>query len=333
MTVIVALGQAVIRAPVSWPAETRATVAGADAVFCNFEGCVAPPGAWPMKTKTVHPAHRHALAALRDLGVTHLSIANNHVWDFGHAGILETRRAAEAAGFAVAGAGRDRTEAGAPALAHGLAVIAADLGPTPDWAVAGDGPGVNPLRTRRRLALPAADIARLRAIARATGEARRRARRAAIGYDAAPDGAGFYGLDLAEGAEPAEIWESDDADFDRLAQGIGRARETADRVAVSLHYHHWASDWTRPPDWLEPLAARLIAAGADAVLGHGPPVAYRAKALAGGAFAPGLGNLVFHTARANAYDREGLDVWTGRAVRLSAGVMTDTSLPAQRPPG
>lgn len=107
----------------------------------------------------------------------------------------------------------------------------------------------------------------------------------------------------------------------------------ADRVAVSLHYHHWAPDWSVPPDWLEPLAARLIAAGADAVPCHGPPIAYRAKALAGGAFAPGLGNLVFHTARADAYDREGLDVWTGQALRLDGdGAMRAVPLPAVRPP-
>ena len=38
---------------------------------------------------------------------------------------------------------------------------------------------------------------------------------------------------------------------------------------------------------------------------------YEAIILDGGAIAPSLGNLVFHTARAERYDRLGHPVWTG----------------------
>jgi len=54
---IVALGQALIHEPVDWPQELRALTRDADAVICNFEGCLPPPDAWPMKSKTVHAAH------------------------------------------------------------------------------------------------------------------------------------------------------------------------------------------------------------------------------------------------------------------------------------
>jgi poly-gamma-glutamate synthesis protein (capsule biosynthesis protein) len=302
-------------------------------VLANFEGCLPPPGAWPMKGKTVHPAHRTALAGLAALGVTHLSLANNHAWDFGYPGLIRTRRLAEDAGFAVAGAGRCAAEAARPALLRGVAMIAVDLGPTPDWAIAGLGPGVNPLRLRLTLGLPGPDLARLAGIATASGEAARRARRAAIGYDAAAPGPSFYGLALAEAEAPQEIWSVDEADFDRLAAGVEAARAEAGLVAVSAHYHHWAPDWRRPPDWLEPLADRILAAGADLVVCHGPPLAFGLMPRGARAIAPGLGNLAFHTRRAARYDALGLDVWRGAALLHEDGRNRLEPVAALRPEG
>ncbi len=314
---IVALGQALIRCPVRWPEELRDLVAGAEAVLCNFEGCIRPPGSWPMKTKTVHPAHPDALAALRDLGVTHLALANNHLWDYGPAAVLATRRAALAAGFAVAGAGADLAEAAAAGLRGGVALLAADAGPTPDWAIARPGhPGINPLRLRLGLRLPAADIARLTEISRQTGAEALARRRQAVGYDAAVEGASFYGLPLEEAAAVAEDWQADPADLHRLTAAVAAARAAADRVLVSLHYHHWRPDWRESPSWLLAAAGAVAGAGADALFAHGPPVASDLTCVGGMPVAPGLGNLVFHTARSAIYARQGLDVWTGAALLL-----------------
>lgn len=320
----VAFGQAILRAPVTWPEEIRALAHGADAVLANFEGCLPPAGAARMKRKTVHPAHPGALGALAGLGVTHLTLANNHAWDFGLDGLLATRAACLAAGFSVAGAGRDLAEAAAPAQAGGLAVIAVDLGPTPDWAVAGAGPGVNPLGMTRVLGLPGADLARLRALAEAVGDSARAARRRAVGYDAPGRYETLFGLAVEEAETPVERLLPDPADLDRLAAGIAAARAGADRVIVSGHYHHWGPDWLCPPDWLGPLSARIAAAGADAAVFHGPPVAYPLwPEIAGAgrrcAVAPGLGNLVFHTARADRYDAERLPVRIGAALTLADG--------------
>lgn len=374
---IVALGQALIRHPLTWSDEIRALVAGADAVMCNFEGCIAPPGAFPMKTKTVHPAPPSALPALRDLGVTHLALANNHVWDYGPASVLATRRAAEAAGFACAGAGASLAEAAAFALKNGAALIAVDAGPTPDWAIARGGPeggahpGVNPLRLRRTLELPRADLLRLAEIAEATGAKDLAARRQAIGYDA-KSGDNFYGIDLAEGSSPHERWQSDPADLARLLEGIEAAKRVADAVIVSLHYHHWSADWQRAPEWLGPIAAEIAAAGATALIAHGPPVCYpqsyadrqnppaegtKDKLDAAGQgprnqadaapqssavspanehakmpVAAGLGNLVFHTARSATYAREGVPVWQGGALILEPGPARLEPVAVLRPP-
>lgn len=331
---IVALGQALIRHPVVWPGELRALLAGADAVLCNFEGCIRPPGSWPMKTTALHPAHPQALAALRELGVTHLALANNHVWDYGPQAVLATRQAALEAGFAVAGAGADLAQAGAAGLAGGVALLAADAGPTPDWACARPGhPGINPLRLRLRLRLPAADLARLEAIARATGARELALRRQAVGYDPPATGPGFYGLPLLEGAAAGEDWHLDPADLARMERAIAGARAGADRVLVSLHYHHWRPDWHQPPVWLQAVGRAAARAGADALFAHGPPVASGLSTIDAMPLAAGLGNLVFHTARSAIYAREALDVWRGAALVLDRGGARLEPVRALAPPG
>jgi poly-gamma-glutamate synthesis protein (capsule biosynthesis protein) len=309
---IVAFGQAVIHEPVDWPQDMRDAAADADAAICNFEGCLPPARAWPMKRKTVHPAHEDALAMLGTLGITHLALANNHAWDFGHAGIVNTRAAVVDAGFAAAGAGLTLDEAAAPAIRNGLALIAADCGPTPDWAIAGAStPGINPLRMNRSLGLPDSDLARLREIKQETGETELRRLRQDIGYDRPQESEQFYHVAIEEADTPREIWRCDKSDFERLADNISKARQHAETIVVALHYHHWSNDWSRPPDWLVPLARRIAEAGADAVIGTGPPFLYEALIHDSGAIAPSLGNLVFHTARTERYDHLGHPVWTG----------------------
>lgn len=328
---IVLLGQAIVHHPVDWPAELRDLVDGADAVICNFEGCLPPDGSWPMKSKTVHPAHPEALAMLADLGVTHLGLANNHAWDFGHAGMLETRRRAESYGFAVAGAGCTAAEAWRAVDRNGVALIAIDAGPTPDWAIAGTGPGVAAIRVRKVLGLPTGDIAVIREIARETGDTERRERRQAIGYDRPDEADRPLGLHIQPSDERCELWQVDPDDLDRLAAEIAAARDMADKVIVALHYHHWAPDWTSPPMWLDDLVACAAKAKADAVIGSGPPWPFPTRYEGKTFVAPGLGNLVFHTRRAARYDKLGLPVWRGLAVVWENHCWRTVDFPVPRP--
>lgn len=319
---ITVFGQALIHRPVVWPKEMRALAHGADAVICNFEGCLPTKGLWPMKRKTVHAAHPDAPGMLADLGVTHLSIANNHVWDYGHAGILSTRAAIERAGLVAAGAGISATEAASAVIRNGVALLAVDAGPTPDWAIANDGPGVNAVRISRKLGLPAKILTELIAISRESGDAERRAKRQAIGYDAADTSASFHGLPLEENDRVTEIWQADQADVEQLITHIRTTRALADCVMVSLHYHTWASDWSQAPDWLSQLCSTLLDAGADGVICTGPPVAIPTEIQGAKVCAPGLGNLVFHTARGATYDRLQIPVWQGTALQFENGIWT-----------
>ena len=78
-------------------------------------------------------------------------LANNHVLDWGEAGLLDTLRVLGANGVSLAGAGRDLDEAGAPAVIHipgkGRVILFAFAMPTSgtplDWTATSTGPGVN----------------------------------------------------------------------------------------------------------------------------------------------------------------------------------------------
>ncbi len=79
------------------------------------------------------------------------SLANNHVLDWGHAGLVETIEGLERAGIAVTGAGRDITQAETPALldisGKGRVVVfgfgSVSSGIPAEWAAAFHRPGVN----------------------------------------------------------------------------------------------------------------------------------------------------------------------------------------------
>jgi poly-gamma-glutamate synthesis protein (capsule biosynthesis protein) len=59
-----------------------------------------------------------AIAALRAAGLDCVSLANNHMMDYGPRGLADTRAALSAAGICCTGAGADASSAAAPAILH-----------------------------------------------------------------------------------------------------------------------------------------------------------------------------------------------------------------------
>jgi len=125
-----------------------------DVRIVNLETAVtASDEPWPGKgiQYRMHPANVPCLTAARlDCCV----VANNHVMDWGRAGLADTLHALHSAGMRTAGAGRDAGEAATPAsieLPGGgrllvFAVATEDAGVPADWAATGDRSGVNLLR-------------------------------------------------------------------------------------------------------------------------------------------------------------------------------------------
>lgn len=85
----------------------------ADLVFGNLEGPISQNG----KNQGSIYSFRfkpEAAGALRDAGFRGLSLANNHIWDWGEEAILDTLSNLDGAGIGAVGAGRNYEEANRP---------------------------------------------------------------------------------------------------------------------------------------------------------------------------------------------------------------------------
>jgi poly-gamma-glutamate synthesis protein (capsule biosynthesis protein) len=105
-------------------------------------------------------------------------------------------------------------------------------------------------------------------------------------------------IDEQPGTPPwvhTDAWEED---VTALERALGAARASADFVVLALH-------WGVPPQWMsafqgplaeyqEALAPRLIAAGADLVLGHHAHTVHGVQQFGSGLVCYSLGNYIFH---------------------------------------
>ena len=123
-----------------------------DVRIVNLETSVTASDDWLDKgiNYRMHPAN---VACLTAAGIDCCVLANNHVLDWGPAGLVETLDTLHAAGLRTAGAGRDGAEAHALVevpLAQGGRVLVAAFGTSSsgvpsDWAATDDAPGVEVL--------------------------------------------------------------------------------------------------------------------------------------------------------------------------------------------
>ncbi|MDP6704754.1 MAG: CapA family protein [Alphaproteobacteria bacterium] len=129
-----------------------------DLRLINLETAITARGRpWPRKGihYRMHPRNADVLTRAR---IDFCSLANNHVLDWGYPGLEDTIDTLDRAGIAHAGAGRNREQAGAPAvlsLPDGGRVIVVSLA-TPSsgvaslWAASRQRPGVNLVRLTER---------------------------------------------------------------------------------------------------------------------------------------------------------------------------------------
>ncbi len=124
--------------------------AATDARIVNLETSITTSEeAWPGKGihYRMHPQNAGCLAAAR---IDCCCLANNHVLDWGYAGLLETLRTLNAAGIAHTGAGANESEAAAPAVLEAPGkgrVLVFSMGSTTSgipwaWRATADRPGV-----------------------------------------------------------------------------------------------------------------------------------------------------------------------------------------------
>jgi poly-gamma-glutamate synthesis protein (capsule biosynthesis protein) len=138
---------ALLRDPATAFGPITPVLQGADLALVNLETAVTTRGT-PEPKEFHFRAPASAFAAVRAAGVDAVSLANNHVLDYGRVGLFDTLDAAAAAGVPVFGAGRNAAGAYAPWLVTVRGTRVAVLGFSQIFTLAGswgardDRPGV-----------------------------------------------------------------------------------------------------------------------------------------------------------------------------------------------
>lgn len=255
---------------------------------------------------------------LKWAGVDMVAHANNHTFDYGSIGILETLEHVDSAGLILAGSGKDLQEARRPRTMQAAGRTVALVAMTASFFHYGAAsrsrpgmrgrPGLNPLALRKDKVMtitPAvaailrqpAVAAILRQYARLRGGHEDRFLQPTFS---------FKGINFQVGDRIDYVSELRVDERSRIANLaiVREASETADCTVVSVHAH-------RQGRWLRKFAHAAIAEGADIVFIHGPHEVRGIEVHDGRPIFYCLGDFVFQWQRierhpAEAYEKAGL---------------------------
>ena len=248
--------------------EAFSYLASADACLMNCEMPLTTRGQQVDKTASLRsdPVVARDLA---DLGIDVVTLANNHMLDYGYEGLFDTLGTIDTAGIARVGAGATLEEALCP---HYLTVngrrfalfgVATTL--PPGFAAGVDRPGIAPIRV-------------------------------AFSFAVDPNL-----MSEQPGTAPWVHTEAYPEDVERVTALIRRARQEVDHVAVAVH---WGLTRRRATpyqgmiaDYQGPLGRAFIDAGADLVLGNHSHNLHGVEVYEGKPIFYSLGNYIFHHPR------------------------------------
>jgi poly-gamma-glutamate synthesis protein (capsule biosynthesis protein) len=307
--------------------------------FVNLESVVRRPdeGAPGVTRGTYMTTPPELLSDLAWMGISMVSTANNHAYDYGEGGLLATMRHLEQAGIAFAGSGRNLAEARRPAYLDtpgGRVALVATTATFRPWNAASPQrpdvhgrPGINPLSPNKTYTVDGPAFEALRRISAGLGfEQTHKRNRTHFFNDAeAPDQVGgelqMFGARLIKGDTFGVASEAEPADVEDNLRWIREARRQADWVLVSFHSHEFAHrsvasaatkiDLKEPADFVPAFARQAIDAGADIFVGHGSHTPLGIDIYKGRPIFYSVGNFIFQNESvrsfpAEAYARFGL---------------------------
>ena len=282
----------------------------ADVAFSNFELVTPKP---PLVPSSEHGmpnllGPEWVIDELAWMGFNLFNLANNHSCDYMYKGFVDTMEAFERRGLAWAGGGRDLGEARSPGYLETRAGRAALIGAAASFSTGSlaapsrpdmpGRPGLNPLRVDRDFVLDKEGMEALSRIDRLLGTAAVLDRRVKAGLltDYKEGSIKFLGLDFFPGDRCQFRQRVKREDLDDICQWIGDARRQADFVVMSLHCHHGKdgdANNFHMAEFLPDVAHRMIDAGADAFVGHGPHLLRPIEVYRGKPVFYSLGNFIF----------------------------------------
>ncbi len=248
----------------------RAPWDDADLRLANLEAPLAESGVPAAKLIRLKTPVEGA-AWLQEMRCDAVSLANNHIMDWGIPGLESTLAALDRVGVAHAGAAANAEQAARHIVlnvdGHKIAFLSWACTIPPGFLARADRPGLAGVRIRTAYAADAAT------------------------------------LDEQPGTPPWVHTEAIAEDVAALVRQLERARAETDFVILALHWGvppQWQSRFQGPlADYQAPLGKRLVEAGADLILGCHAHTVYGIEAIARSAGGSGLicyslGNYVFH---------------------------------------
>jgi poly-gamma-glutamate capsule biosynthesis protein CapA/YwtB (metallophosphatase superfamily) len=211
------------------------------------------------------------------MGIGVVALANNHTNDWGYDGLAKMQRLLDEAGVAHAGAGRNLTEALAPAILAtprgriAMVSTASTFRPlsnaTDSFGAAPARPGISVLRLRRIDLVPPEQFVALRAAAIGSSQ-----------FSHHPPSADavevtLNGSHFRQAGAPGVLWEMNPYDHDDLMNAVRQAKRDADFVIFTTHAHESPTgmddDNPEAAQFLVQLFHDAVDAGADLIYGHG----------------------------------------------------------------
>jgi poly-gamma-glutamate synthesis protein (capsule biosynthesis protein) len=251
---------------------------------------------WPYGTK------RQA-EDLRRVGITVVSLANNHAADYGIEGMKQTQEILDDQGLRHAGSGADLAVAQAPvslgAAPRRVAVFAITTSASPEsratrtrGEILGR-PGANALRYSPDVTVGPETFATLQRSPMAT-------------KSADPNQLILSGTIIKKGPKTSVELVPNEQDMHDILDQVKLARSQSDVVVVMLHSHEPRNQSDAPAEFVQSFAHALIDAGASLVVGSGPHQLRGIELYKSGAIFYSLGNFAFDYA---AVDPRAADVY------------------------
>ncbi|ESZ68713.1 CapA family protein [Mesorhizobium sp. L103C105A0] len=232
---------------------------------------------------------------LKAMGFNVLAVANNHTFDWGVEGMRETGRVLDQNGIIYAGAGDSLAQAGAARYletARGrvaLVSFAATFTPMSRACdPAGEAPGRPGLATLR--------LAKSVVVRPEMLESLKRIRNSlpdSIPGHEDEDPVLLAGATFKTGEKVGYNFKPDPRDLSGILRNVRQGKQCADFLIVTNHGHE-PGEWSQePPDYEQSLAHKLIDAGADAYVVHGPHQLRGIEIYRGRPIFYSLGNFIF----------------------------------------
>lgn len=258
---------------------------GCDAAFTNIE--VVPNGFRGDPSFENDGSHLAADPGVLDdligAGFNLFTAANNHILDYGIAGLRIAMEEMDRRGMCHAGLGHALETARMPAyldVAAGSIALLACCSTFPKGKEAGaqrpdmqGRPGLNPLRFETVHEVTPAQLAALRQVADALGLETQRREKIQLGFGFPPSDPAvfhFQGQSYREAQTPGIRTTASARDVEGIAKWVREARGRADLVVLSLHAHEQGATMEEPAEFIPAFCRRMIEEGADLVVGHGP---------------------------------------------------------------